>query len=72
MMDGGGGGRLSVFFAVRFVRPFFFHSVLFLLSAQVMGAHEPNPEAKAGICYVETKSLDGETNLKIRQVAKNE
>ena len=35
---------------------------------QVMGAHEPNPEAKAGICYVETKSLDGETNLKIRQV----
>lgn len=32
-----------------------------------MGAHEPNPEAKAGICYVETKSLDGETNLKIRQ-----
>ncbi|CAM9901536.1 unnamed protein product, partial [Laminaria digitata] len=33
----------------------------------VMGAHEPNPEAKAGICYVETKSLDGETNLKIRQ-----
>ena len=33
-----------------------------------MGAHEPNPEAKAGICYVETKSLDGETNLKIRQV----
>ncbi|CAN0410979.1 unnamed protein product, partial [Hapterophycus canaliculatus] len=34
---------------------------------QVIGAHEPNREAKAGICYVETKSLDGETNLKIRQ-----
>lgn len=33
----------------------------------MIGAHEPNREAKAGICYVETKSLDGETNLKIRQ-----
>ncbi|CAN0504349.1 unnamed protein product, partial [Ectocarpus sp. 8 AP-2014] len=37
----------------------------------VMGAHEPNPEAKAGICYVETKSLDGETNLKIRQAIRS-
>ncbi|CAN0518446.1 unnamed protein product, partial [Ectocarpus sp. 8 AP-2014] len=36
-----------------------------------MGAHEPNPEAKAGICYVETKSLDGETNLKIRQAIRS-
>lgn len=34
----------------------------------MIATHEPNPEAKAGICYVETKSLDGETNLKIRQV----
>ncbi|CAM9420829.1 unnamed protein product, partial [Ectocarpus sp. 6 AP-2014] len=38
---------------------------------QVMGAHEPNPQAKAGICYVETKSLDGETNLKIRQAIRS-
>ncbi|CAM9414176.1 unnamed protein product [Choristocarpus tenellus] len=33
----------------------------------VMGVHEPNPDSRAGICYVESKSLDGETNLKIRQ-----
>ncbi|CAM9631740.1 unnamed protein product, partial [Ectocarpus fasciculatus] len=37
----------------------------------VMGAHEPNLDAKAGICYVETKSLDGETNLKIRQAIRS-
>lgn len=42
--------------------------MFFFLLWQVIGAHEPNPDAKAGICYVETKSLDGETNLKIRQV----
>lgn len=29
---------------------------------------EPNPDAAKGICYVETKSLDGETNLKMRNV----
>jgi magnesium-transporting ATPase (P-type) len=29
---------------------------------------EPNPEQPKGICFVETKSLDGETNLKMRTV----
>lgn len=33
----------------------------------ILGASEPEPENPAGICYVETKSLDGETNLKLRQ-----
>ncbi|RLN93359.1 hypothetical protein BBJ28_00018574 [Nothophytophthora sp. Chile5] len=33
----------------------------------ILGACEPEPENPAGICYVETKSLDGETNLKLRQ-----
>ncbi|KAI9910434.1 hypothetical protein PsorP6_010902 [Peronosclerospora sorghi] len=33
----------------------------------ILGAHEPDPAHPAGICYVETKSLDGETNLKLRQ-----
>lgn len=28
---------------------------------------EPDPSAPVGICFVETKSLDGETNLKVRQ-----
>ncbi|KAF1781160.1 P-type ATPase, N-terminal [Phytophthora cactorum] len=27
----------------------------------------PDPNAPTGICFVETKSLDGETNLKVRQ-----
>ncbi|KAE8991818.1 Phospholipid-transporting ATPase 3 [Phytophthora rubi] len=33
----------------------------------ILGACEPDPANPAGICYVETKSLDGETNLKLRQ-----
>uniref|UniRef100_K3X6U0 Uncharacterized protein n=1 Tax=Globisporangium ultimum (strain ATCC 200006 / CBS 805.95 / DAOM BR144) TaxID=431595 RepID=K3X6U0_GLOUD len=33
----------------------------------ILGASEPDSENPAGICYVETKSLDGETNLKLRQ-----
>lgn len=33
----------------------------------ILAACEPDPENPAGICYVETKSLDGETNLKLRQ-----
>ncbi|CAM9368175.1 unnamed protein product, partial [Hapterophycus canaliculatus] len=35
----------------------------------IMGVDEPIPQSPAGVAYVETKSLDGETNLKIRQVA---
>lgn len=34
----------------------------------IVGVDEPAPQTPAGIAYVETKSLDGETNLKIRQV----
>ncbi|CAN0256362.1 unnamed protein product, partial [Pylaiella littoralis] len=36
----------------------------------IMGVDEPISRSPAGIAYVETKSLDGETNLKIRQVVK--
>lgn len=34
----------------------------------IMGVDEPISRSPAGVAYVETKSLDGETNLKIRQV----
>lgn len=33
----------------------------------ILAVSEPLGEAASGICYVETKSLDGETNLKLRQ-----
>uniref|UniRef100_K3W6I2 Phospholipid-transporting ATPase n=1 Tax=Globisporangium ultimum (strain ATCC 200006 / CBS 805.95 / DAOM BR144) TaxID=431595 RepID=K3W6I2_GLOUD len=33
----------------------------------ILSVSEPVGEAASGICYVETKSLDGETNLKLRQ-----
>ena len=33
-------------------------------------AHEPDPSSPVGSCHVETKSLDGETNLKGRSVPK--
>lgn len=33
----------------------------------ILAVAESNPDEMSGICYVETKSLDGETNLKLRQ-----
>ncbi|TMW63660.1 hypothetical protein Poli38472_002601 [Pythium oligandrum] len=33
----------------------------------LLAVSEPDAEAPVGICFVETKSLDGETNLKVRQ-----
>ena len=36
----------------------------------LISAHEPDPSNPVGHCHVETKSLDGETNLKGRSVPK--
>lgn len=36
----------------------------------VLAVNEPIPEEPAGIFYIETKSLDGETNLKLRHAIK--
>ncbi|GAB9475624.1 hypothetical protein Gpo141_00012712 [Globisporangium polare] len=33
----------------------------------LLAVSEPDPEIPSGICFIETKSLDGETNLKVRQ-----
>ncbi|KAH9102639.1 hypothetical protein LEN26_012732 [Aphanomyces euteiches] len=33
----------------------------------LLAVHEADPESPVGMCFIETKSLDGETNLKIRQ-----
>ncbi|RLN90927.1 hypothetical protein BBJ28_00008727 [Nothophytophthora sp. Chile5] len=33
----------------------------------LLAVSEPDPQVPTGICFVETKSLDGETNLKVRQ-----
>ena len=34
----------------------------------LVATHEPDPNHPSGACYIETKSLDGETNLKGRSV----
>lgn len=37
----------------------------------ILGVSEKSPASPQGLCYVETKSLDGETNLKIRLAMPN-
>ncbi|KAF0751012.1 hypothetical protein AaE_006529, partial [Aphanomyces astaci] len=57
---------------------FFYYYTQFMLMSTLNGVcacqhkcpsivHETDPSAPVGMCFIETKSLDGETNLKIRQ-----
>ena len=48
----------------------YFPSDLVLINSQKRKDEVPNNEDELGICYVETKNLDGETSLKFKQAQK--